>query len=96
MFVLHASKLSMFMQKLPFAKLTPTQLRDGPKSRDGLPVDDDKTALVDRDATALISDAGRTASSNFAALEPIRHKVSDLSMTLEYQSHIPSCRALTA
>ena len=45
----------MFMQKLPFTKLTPTQLRDGPKSRDGLPVDGDKTALVDRDAAALQS-----------------------------------------
>ena len=61
-----------------------------------LPVDGDKTALVDSYATAGVNDKGRTASGYSAAAEPIQHKVSDLSMTLEHQSHIVSCHAVTA
>ena len=61
-----------------------------------VPVDGDKTALVDSYATAVVNDEGRTASGYSAAAKPIQHKVSDLSMTLERQSHIVSCNAVTA
>ena len=61
-----------------------------------LPVDGDKIALVDSYATAVVTDEGRTASGYSAAAEPIQHKVSDLSMTLEHQSNIVSFSAVTA
>ena len=64
MLVLHA-ELSMFMQKCPSTKLTANQLRDGLKSH-GLPVDGDKTALVDRYAAASLNGKCRIASGNSA------------------------------
>ena len=50
----------------------------------GLPVDGDKTALVDSYAAAVVNDKGRTASGFAAAAESIQRKVSDLSMILEH------------
>ena len=62
----------------------------------GLPVDSGKTAILDSYAAAVVNDEGRTASGFSAAAEPIQHKVSDLSVILEHQSHIVSYNAVTA
>lgn len=76
-------------------KLTANQLRDGLKSR-GLAVDGDKTALLDRYAAAVINFESRSSAGNSIAAEPIQYKVSVLSMTLERQFCIVSCKVITA
>ena len=73
-------------------KLTANQLRDGLKSWE-LAVDGDKAALMDR--YAVINGESSNAAGNSTAAEPsIQHKVSVLSMTLERQSCIVSCKAM--
>lgn len=49
---------------------------------------------MDNYAAAVVNDEGRTASGYSAAAEPIQHKVSDLSVILEHQSHIVSYNAV--
>lgn len=92
---MHATKLSMFLQKKPFMKLTTNQVRDGQKNL-GLAVVGSKTALVDKYATAVIHGEGKNAASNSAAAKPIQHKVSITSMTLERDFCVVSRKAITA